>query len=133
MLLWLFVPICCTALVFYTWALSSPSDILTRRPFLFMGVFCLLYAQMTTKLMVCHVADQDFSPVGPTYCVAMAALVAVVAGLRAQALDRSHEEPTLYAVGALCLGCYLHLLLSVSHEFTSILDIKVFRVKPKPQ
>lgn len=86
---------------------------------------------MTTRLLVCHVAEQNFSPSGPIFRISIAPLIVLVAGLRMGKFDQSHEELALYAVGALNLFCYLHMVRSVTNDVTSVLGIEVFRVKAK--
>ena len=86
---------------------------------------------MATKLLVCDIAHQEFDPVGPTFKAAIVVLVLMVAGVNLAIFDQSHEDMVLMAVAAVYSVCYAHQLLSVTQEFTSILDIEVFRLKPK--
>ena len=91
----------------------------------------MIYLHMTTKLMVCHVADQDFDPTSGIYYLCMAVMISLVAAMQFNVVDQSLEELTLYSVGTVYLVYYVHQLYSVTYEITSILGIEVFRCKPK--
>mmetsp|Transcript_31627 Transcript_31627/g.84587 ORF Transcript_31627/g.84587 Transcript_31627/m.84587 type:complete len:200 (+) Transcript_31627:109-708(+) len=129
-------PFLLMALTGLAWAVLSPSDILARRPVLFMGTLGTFFSKTVTQLMLSHVSKTNYNPWGKTMCAAvvfMLGMVAYCVTTTASPEDMWAEDAGLVALTCLALVTYVHLVVQGVWEVKEALGIACFIITPPPK
>ncbi|ETW01153.1 hypothetical protein H310_06755 [Aphanomyces invadans] len=105
----------------------SPSNILASHPRLFLWTIGLISCKMVMHIMLAHLCEEPYWLVRKSFAVIVAIVGLFYAGLIPVAL----EEAAFFAVFALVVAVYAHMVFFVVVDMTTILKIKVFTVKEK--
>ena len=106
------------------WIHLSPSSVFARHPRVFLLSSGFLFCNLVCKLMLAHITAQPYKPLR-LVLIPLLAVVGLVLLLRPAA---GVEDALLYALLALHVAFWLHFVVSVIREITSILGIYAFSI-----
>jgi len=112
------------------WAWLSPERVFESQPRLFCWSMGFLFGNMACSLMLAHLSSRPFAVLRK---VLLPLLVAVSVALMPLAGMKPlvSEFALLCFVGSCAFGCWLHLVINVINELTTILGIRCFVLRPQ--
>lgn len=140
--------------MFFFWMMFSPSNILERHPRLLMWTVGLIFFKLVTGLMVAHLCDEPYYPLGKTATVAGVLLChsglswymyvrnttgvknpekVFSASTRVPSWLGAQEDTLLFELLTLTVASCSHFVVSIIHEVTSVLNIHCFFITPTPE
>ncbi|OQR98382.1 CDP-alcohol phosphatidyltransferase [Thraustotheca clavata] len=121
------VPFLVLVAVSALWVALSPYDVVQYHPRILMWTTGLMFCKMVMHMMLAHLCDEPYWLLRKSLAAMLVAAGLAVAGL----VPFVHEATLAYGFFTLTLIVYFHMVYYVIIEMTTILKIKVFRVKDK--
>eukprot|EP01064_Diplonema_japonicum_P000555 TRINITY_DN10359_c0_g2_i1.p1 TRINITY_DN10359_c0_g2~~TRINITY_DN10359_c0_g2_i1.p1 ORF type:complete len:425 (+),score=66.55 TRINITY_DN10359_c0_g2_i1:26-1276(+) len=111
-----------------SWAYYSPTDVLSRQPRAFLWITGLLLCKLVMTMMVAHLCDDNYHPFGKTFAGFLALASHGILVYHMVGMDKKWEDLVLFEFGGVVLISYLHMVISLALEISSLLNITIFTV-----